>query len=1097
MKKNCILIAAPLGVHLLAGIFLCLTFVIPQYTYAWEAVASSTIDISTIDESLLVGEESASDASSSRQPLRAFMSLAAQEAPALVERFVPLTPENTQDIWTNDTFAYDGVQSNPGGGLNNDVLRVGGWGDHYYSLMQFDISSLPDDVESVKIQLYALPQQGAGPLIMNLERITEYWNWHTQGTGRDRERLWWSDLPTTEFIRNLPTPTSTPSWYTVDITSLYRDWKSGLYPNYGVLFRPTTNRLIPDLWNIFTSSDYSADLNLRPRLVISMVATAPTISLVGDATTTVEFGTPFVDLGATANDTTDGDITSNIVATGVVDTHHLGTTTLTYTVTNSTGFTASTTRTVIVQCTVNCYDNVMFLPGIEASRLYRPARPDESPVTEHRLWEPLGDLDAEQLFLGASGTSLRSDIYTRDIIDEAYAPFAGPNIYKSFIATMDHLKNDNQINDWAIVPYDWRLSLSDILANGTKVENNIYYTSSSSDPYVLSELRRLAASSKTGKVTLIAHSNGGLVAKALMIQIGDASSTELIGKVVFVSVPQIGTPQALASLLHGSGQGLPSDKFQLFLSAQTSRTFGHNSPMAYNLLPSANYFTQVDDPVISFDESSLPDWIQRYGSTIHSQENLTYLLNDSYERVDFTSADLRSLPQANDLLLSQAQAMHAFLDSWIPPRSIPFIQIAGWGIPSTVKGIEYGKIAPPLCVSLCDLGFAVTASTTIDGDGTVVTPSALWLSATLPNVKNYWVDLRMHNWMHANRDHKNILEVEGLQNFISDTLTGSFKESSEYKFLTAEAPVSSTKRLRYELHSPLTLDLYDNQGHHTGVSTTTGQIEEQIPGTYYMELAGVKYLFTDASSSAHIVMDGYDTGTFTFKVEELQGDTPVTSTTFRDIPTTPETMATMDILSDITTLSPMKVDHNGDGIPEATLAPSLGGIVLYDTIPPEVTISFSTTTNRIDVIGTDDLSAVMIATTSTSTHISDAAGNALTLSIARNITQSKYVALAIPSFSYSTGTTTAATTSLRYFWSKDGAGKYTLFISAVRTPTARLVALYMPFVNKTYIVNSVPADDEANLSLQSMMLLLRNKIKTYTGLYIPNISTKEGRVVIH
>ena len=62
---------------------------------------------------------------------------------------------------------------------------------------------------------------------------------------------------------------------------------------------------------------------------------------------TLEGGSTFVDPGATATDAIAGDLTSAIVATGAVDTSHVGSYTRTYTVSDGHNST-STTRTVIV-----------------------------------------------------------------------------------------------------------------------------------------------------------------------------------------------------------------------------------------------------------------------------------------------------------------------------------------------------------------------------------------------------------------------------------------------------------------------------------------------------------------------------------------------------------------------------------------------------------------------------------------------------------------------------------------------------------------------------------------------------------------------------
>lgn len=78
-------------------------------------------------------------------------------------------------------------------------------------------------------------------------------------------------------------------------------------------------------------------------------ALRPVITLNGDETMTIALGEEFNDPGATAVDTTDGDVTDGITATGTVNTEEAGTYTITYRVTNSNGLTATKTRTVIVE----------------------------------------------------------------------------------------------------------------------------------------------------------------------------------------------------------------------------------------------------------------------------------------------------------------------------------------------------------------------------------------------------------------------------------------------------------------------------------------------------------------------------------------------------------------------------------------------------------------------------------------------------------------------------------------------------------------------------------------------------------------------------
>ena len=75
----------------------------------------------------------------------------------------------------------------------------------------------------------------------------------------------------------------------------------------------------------------------------------PVITIIGEANTSVVWGTTYTDAGATAFDSIDGDITENIITTGEVNTSIEGNYTITYTVSNSSGNSASAIRQVTVE----------------------------------------------------------------------------------------------------------------------------------------------------------------------------------------------------------------------------------------------------------------------------------------------------------------------------------------------------------------------------------------------------------------------------------------------------------------------------------------------------------------------------------------------------------------------------------------------------------------------------------------------------------------------------------------------------------------------------------------------------------------------------
>ena len=563
------------------------------------------------------------------------------------------------------------------------------------------------------------------------------------------------------------------------------------------------------------------------------------------------------------------------------------------------------------------YSNVAFLPGLEASRLYR--------LDGTRLWEPEILHDNSHLYMNSDGTSILSGIYAGDIIDNAYAPVKG-NIYQSFMGKMNDLKTDGTIHNWQSFPYDWRYSVVDTV-----------------DDAMVQKYRALAETSDTGKVTIIAHSNGGLVAKELTIKLGDDAS-KLTDQMIFVASPQSGTPSAVGAILHGFQQGLPFDNWlNNIITPSEARTLANNMPSAYGLLPSANYFTYTDDPVIKFgDFPLLADWRAKYGTTIRSEERLRNFMTDQNREALAVNDDLKNPWKGNTALFDNAALLHNTLDAWAPPTGVELTEIAGWG-EETLKTIEYYQGSKTGCKTVATLEACHTDPAlefrpvmTIDGDGTVVTSSALWTSGA----RKYWVDLRKYNKEHVisaplGRHHSDIFEVPELLTFVRGIVTRNSSSAVQYVSTLAPQGNENDVRLRFTLHSPLTIDFYDNLGNHTGVSTTTNQTEENIPGSRYMTFGEVKYVSIPSTANVRLFLDGYEEGSFTLEVETVSGDTVLSSSSFAGIPSNENTTATMNISAggEISNLSPLLVDENGDGILEFTLSPKAGETVLPDLSP--------------------------------------------------------------------------------------------------------------------------------------------------------------------
>jgi len=538
--------------------------------------------------------------------------------------------------------------------------------------------------------------------------------------------------------------------------------------------------------------------------------------------------------------------------------------------------------------------SVLFLPGIESSRLYK-----EHLLDEDMLWEPTNrNEDVKDLYLNADGTSIDNEIYTKDLLDEFHQTV---NIYKGFMSYMDRLVTDETIEAWKAVPYDWRLPLESSVDGKIKLKDD-------KEISIIDELETLARESNTGKVTIIGHSNGGLLGKLIISKLKSEGKENLVDKFIMVATPQVGTPKAIMGLLHGTDLSFP-----FFLNEQTGRGLAENMSSAYNLLPSKKYFEYAETPVVEFEDDvkDIYDFKELYGDKIDNKEELDkFLTGDEGKRSDPNSDDTDSPNVLSAGLLSKANSLHdSSLDNWNAPENIEVIQIAGWGL-DTIAGIKYDD---------CDIVFCSDELSNLDrelifkkdGDATVVVPSAIIMN----DGEIYYVNIEKYNdGPTRNREHASILEISNLQEFIKNILNNN-RDLPSYITTIKPAVSDEDESLRYRMHSPVAVHLYDEENNHTGLTDNPNPesdlvyYEENIPNSYYLEFGETKYLGSPKDGVTRVELIGEDTGTFTFEIDEIEGDSVDKTTVFKDVPVIKDMRADIDISDNI---GIMNIDWNND-----------------------------------------------------------------------------------------------------------------------------------------------------------------------------------------
>lgn len=564
--------------------------------------------------------------------------------------------------------------------------------------------------------------------------------------------------------------------------------------------------------------------------------------------------------------------------------------------------------------------SVLFLPGIMGSRLYEDEAGCTDDSGEQERWFSTNECDQLRLKTDFTGKSLYS-LYTKPLEDSVIdSIFLVSPLYKNFLQRLAEEKENEVIADYKAIPYDWRLTLDDILKTRV-IDGKIVLDSSSTyqQSYLYTSLQELVSNSDSGKVTIIAHSNGGLLAKALILkmQVNNDPLLVKIDNLILVGVPQTGTPESVAGLLQGT-----DILGGIIINNVVSRDIVNTAPFGHHLLPSEEYFDgtgiTVETPVLQFQVGSISGvWRDEYGESISNHEDLKQFLSNNSGRMNPDRKDLSQPEVVDNFLLDYAEVAHSGQSSFVPSSTMKVSQVAGVGV-STLASLVYftdkecvkrSLLSFFTCTEYRDkLGYSVRM--VADGDGTVVTPSALAMSEN-DNVERIWMDLFDHNDSESDREHRNILETTDIQNFILNTIEAT--TSRPYTYLEQNEIIPKVEsRLVFQLHSPLDMWVSADNG---VVSSST----VEIPSALYKRIGEVQYIEVPATEEeVDLHMVGQATGSFTLEVEKWRGSVLEDRIDYVAVPTATSTIVTAKIIDKVTSVR-LKLDQEGDGIIEGEM----------------------------------------------------------------------------------------------------------------------------------------------------------------------------------
>lgn len=384
----------------------------------------------------------------------------------------------------------------------------------------------------------------------------------------------------------------------------------------------------------------------------------------------------------------------------------------------------------------------------------------------------------ESLFLNSIGVSVDSNIYTKDIILKTnfFGPIGSIDIYQSLINLLSKEKTDGNINDFQTLAYDWRLLPSNILSSGIKTDS---YTVMLKD-----KIKDMAKKSPSGKVIIIAHSYGGLLAKSLLEDLEKEGSEDLIESVSLVSVPEYGTPQSIPSIFYGDNQDLLGG---LILSKTTAMGLGRNMLSAHLLLPSSLYFSNSDDVYNQKNIINFDNWVASRlasgGEVIDSQgEMVDFLKNKNIISKNFN---------VNSFVFDKATAEHDLIDNYSSNLSSKTYSILAVGIP-TLSGLTYVR---PRCRGLfycspTSIGSPdFTRKYSLMGDGVVIAHNLATRSGSV-----FTVDVGKENEVKKTASmffredpiaHKDVFRSSGVRDILHAILSRSKQESQSINSFSA------------------------------------------------------------------------------------------------------------------------------------------------------------------------------------------------------------------------------------------------------------------------------------------------------------------------
>jgi pimeloyl-ACP methyl ester carboxylesterase len=543
---------------------------------------------------------------------------------------------------------------------------------------------------------------------------------------------------------------------------------------------------------------------------------------------------------------------------------------------------------------------VILIPGIIGSRLTRVSDGKEIwPDVDDMLLSPSDDY-LDDLALAPDGSQIPGKMMAASsIIDQESVLGISASFYGKLL---QDLENDGYHSGTTlfVFPYDWRLGVRNAAAA------------------LANTVAAARAASPDGKISIVAHSMGGLIVKDYLAGISD---TSFVDKLVLLGAPQLGSPEAFKYLNYGDNLGFQIPVVNLdILNHNEVKKIVQNMPSIYDLLPSRAYMADGGGYVQDF----------RNGES-------TFLDFDATNRLMLADpSDSR-----NASLLSASDVLHGGLDN-APTNASNVYNIMGCAEP-TVTGYR-----------LYDSG--VVDLVRSDGDGVVPLASAM---DRANGSRNYFISGAATGISHVSlvTDGRAISLITAILDGTINSLTlpGGFSTSLDSCFPNTGSGGSAQDEttVEFSAHDVNGFTVQNSEGLSTGPDAS-GAINLGIPDSTYEAIGdnyfitvpagGDYHLIAESSSSDNLVVQaqGYDGGSATQSATYVVSSTAATASGTNVGTTTAQLdFSGFDSAGNLTVTESGNASSS-DGGQNATTTLSVAPIIeasSSDVTPPEMTVS--------------------------------------------------------------------------------------------------------------------------------------------------------------